>query len=99
DDRHVLAAAVHGRADVIVTYNLGDFPEATLAGYGVEAQHPDGFVMRLIDLDPGAVYAAVKRQRENLRNPPKSAEEVRDVLVQQSLAQTVAHLRGVIELL
>jgi hypothetical protein len=99
DDRHVLAAAIHGRSDVIVTYNLGDFPPATLAGYGVEAQHPDGFVMRLLELDAGAVYAAVKRQRENLRNPPKTAEELLEVLAQQSLAQTVAHLRGVIELL
>ena len=27
DDRHVLAAAIRGRADLIVTYNLKDFPE------------------------------------------------------------------------
>ena len=26
NDRHVLAAAIHGRADFIVTFNLKDFP-------------------------------------------------------------------------
>jgi predicted nucleic acid-binding protein len=36
-DRHVLAAAIRGRADVIVTMNLKDFPAGTLAPYGIEA--------------------------------------------------------------
>lgn len=34
DDRHVVAAAIEGDCDCIVTYNLRDFPEACLkAGY------------------------------------------------------------------
>ena len=37
-DRHVLAAAIHGRADVIVTKNLKHFPAAALTRYGIEAQ-------------------------------------------------------------
>jgi hypothetical protein len=48
-------------------------------------------------LDAGAVYAAVKRQRELLRNPPKSAEELIATLEQQSLTQTTARLRQVID--
>jgi PIN domain len=44
DDRHVLAAAIVGRCDVIVTTNLTDFPQAALALYGIEAQHPDEFL-------------------------------------------------------
>ena len=38
DDRHVLAVAIHGRADVIVTKNLKHFPAAALATFGIEAQ-------------------------------------------------------------
>src|SRR5437660_782706 len=43
DDRHVLAAAIRGRADVIVTMSLRDFPSAAIAPFGIEAQHPDEF--------------------------------------------------------
>ena len=48
-DRHVLAAAIRGGAEVIVTMNLKDFPAKTLAPYGIEAQHPDTFIMYLIE--------------------------------------------------
>jgi hypothetical protein len=99
DDRHVLAAAIRGRADVIVTYNLADFPPDVLARYGIEAQHPDDFIVHLLDLAPGSVCAAVKRQRENLRSPPKSAEELLAIFESQGLPQTVARLREFIDLL
>jgi predicted nucleic acid-binding protein len=38
-DRHVLAAAIRGRADVIVTLNIKDFPESELSKYSISAQH------------------------------------------------------------
>lgn len=99
DDRHVLAAAIRARADVIVTINLGDFPAATLKTYGIEAQHPDDFIVHLLDLAPGTVCTAVKRQRESLRHPPKSADELLAIFEKQGLAQTVARLREFIDLL
>ena len=99
DDRHVLAAAIRGRADVIVTFNLADFPSEALARYGIEAQHPDDFIVHLLELAPGQVCAAVKRQRESLRNPPKSAEELLATFESQGLSQTVARLREFIDLL
>lgn len=37
-DRHVLAAVITTVADVIVTFNLKDFPPTTLSPYGLEAQ-------------------------------------------------------------
>ncbi len=99
DDRHVLAAAIRGRADVIVTYNLRHFPETVLSGYGIEAQHPDEFVTNLIGLDASTVYAAAKKQRARLKNPPKTAEDFLATLEKLSLAQTVAHLRKAVELI
>lgn len=91
-DRHVLAAAIRVGAEVIVTHNLKDFPEA-LARYDIEALHPDDFLVGLFDLSAGAVCAAIKQQRESLRNPPKSVEELLTSLESQGLIQTVAHLR------
>ena len=60
-DRHVLAAAIRGQADVIVTGNLRDFPPDRLAPYALVAQHPDTFVADLFEADPDAVLAAVLR--------------------------------------
>jgi hypothetical protein len=52
DDRHVLAAAITGRCEVIVTHNLRDFPEEVLRPFGIEARHPDGFLLDCLDLAP-----------------------------------------------
>lgn len=43
-DRHVLAAAIRSGTDVIVTFNLKDFPPERLYPYRIEAQHPDEFL-------------------------------------------------------
>lgn len=74
-DRHVLAAAIRGRADVIVTQNLKDFPQEQLDLYEIEAQHPDDFAVSLFDLYPGAVLGAVRDHRAALRRQPRTPEE------------------------
>ncbi|HEV7223838.1 MAG TPA: PIN domain-containing protein [Pirellulales bacterium] len=99
DDRHVLAAAIHADAEVIVTFNVKDFPDGVLADYNIEAIHPDEFLLSLFDAAPGPVCTAVKRQRDGLRNPPKTAGELLTTLESQGLVQTVGRLRQFIELL
>jgi predicted nucleic acid-binding protein len=99
DDRHVLAAAIRGRADVIVTYNLADFPADYLGRYGIEAQHPDEFITHLLSLDEASVIRAVKRLREGLRRPPVSAEDYLATLEHQSLPVTVAWLRPFVDVI
>jgi predicted nucleic acid-binding protein len=99
DDRHVLAAAIRGGADVIVTCNLKDFPADALARFEIEAQHPDDFLIGLIDLAPGLVCRAVQRQRSGLRNPAKTADELLCTLESQGLPQAVARLRQFVDLL
>lgn len=93
NDRHVLAAAIRASADVIVTFNLKDFPPESVAQFGVEAQHPDTFIVHLIDLNAGVVLNVVTRCWRNLKNPPKTAEEYLDTLLRQGLPETVTALR------
>jgi hypothetical protein len=88
DDRHVLAAAIKCNASVIVTFNLRDFPDSVLAPLEIEALHPDDFIADLWDLDHAAVLEAAQRQRASLRNPPHTAREYLDKLLQQELTQT-----------
>ncbi|MCC5987146.1 MAG: PIN domain-containing protein [Pararhodobacter sp.] len=60
-DRHVLAAAISGRAELIVTANLRDFPRRLLAPYGLHARAPDDFAMDLWLAAPAPVEAEVAR--------------------------------------
>ncbi len=58
-DAHVLAAAIDGGAERIVTLNLRDFPARALAPHGRVALSPDDFLMGLWLARPSAVEAAV----------------------------------------
>ena len=93
NDRHVLAAAIRGGAQVIVTMNLRDFPDEVLQQYEMEAQHPDEFILQLIELTPDVVMDAAETHRQSLKNPPKSIEEFLASLEAQGLPKSVAVLR------
>jgi len=93
NDRHVLAAAIQAGAEVIVTFNLKDFPEGKLGEYGIRAIHPDEFLVSLFDISPGAVCGVVRRQRVALKNPPKTSGELLATLESQGLPNIVARLR------
>lgn len=99
DDRHVVAAAIKGQAEVIVTFNLKDFPQDYLSEFDLWAQHPDEFIRDLIDLSPETVLLAAHRCRARLKNPPKSVDDYLDTLLAQQLPLTVAFLRKNKELL
>ena len=92
-DRHVLAAAIVGHVDVLVTKNLKDFPADRLVPFGIEAQHPDVFVLNLLGLHGRAAFAAVAEHRASLRHPAKTVDEYLETLLAQELSQTVDFLR------
>lgn len=93
DDRHVLAAAIRGSAQTIVTSNLRDFPIATLAAHGVEAQHPDDFILERIEEAPALVAQLLMEQAAALKNPPCSIEDVLAALQGAGVVRSVARLR------
>ena len=93
DDRHVVAAAFHGDASVIITFNLRDFPQPTLRRFNLVAVHPDQFVSMLLDIDRDAVLQVLDDQVAALRNPPLLVEDLLDILERASLSSTVQRLR------
>ena len=93
DDRHVLAAAIVGRCDVIVTQNLKDFPDKMLAPYGLEAIHPDEFLTNHLALFPGLFCSAVRKVRARLKAPAYTADEYLATLTRQGLVGTSADLK------
>ena len=92
DDRHVLAAAIKSCSDVIVTYNLKDFPESTVLSYNLNVWHPDQFLSYLLLEDQSGFLRAVKKQRSNLSQPPVSSSDLLAMLGRLSLRKTVKQL-------
>lgn len=92
DDRHVLAAAIHCGAQVIVTANLRDFPKATLALYDIEARHPNAFILGLLTESPDEVLGTMRRLRRGLSKPPMTAEELLAVMARQGLSESAGAL-------
>ena len=93
DDRHVVAAAIKGQAEGIITFNLKDFPEENLSPLGLTAIHPDEFLTDMFELDPSKAILAAQRQRRSLRNPPMTVETYLDALQRQKLPMFVSKLR------
>lgn len=61
NDVHVLAVAVAGHADCIVTFNAKDFPRHVLAEEGIARRDPDGLLWELWSHHPEEVAAVVAR--------------------------------------
>ncbi|KFI33446.1 hypothetical protein CG51_14255 [Haematobacter missouriensis] len=61
DDIHVLAAAKAGKAQVILTQNLKDFPRRELEIHLLRAEAPDDFLMDLWLRHPAEVERAVRK--------------------------------------
>ena len=97
DDRHVLAAAIHAEAEIIVTFNTKDFPKRVLAPYSIETRTPDAFVLRLLDAHPIQVVEALHIDRASKKRHRRSAEEYLEALVAQKLPRTSAALRHHLE--
>jgi len=92
NDRHVVAAAIHARADGIVTFNLDDFSDEALSVYNMESIHPDDFILAQTDLNEAAVVMAAQKVRARLKAPPVTVFEYLNNLHLQQLPKTVAWL-------
>jgi predicted nucleic acid-binding protein len=80
DDRHVVATAIRAGAHAIVTANVTDFPAAALGPLGLEAVHPDDFLLDQLDLSPPTILQVIREQAEHTRRPPLTPPELATVL-------------------
>jgi predicted nucleic acid-binding protein len=92
-DRHVLAAAVAADSELVVTFNLDDFPPEACEPVGVEAVHPDDFLLDLHDLAPEAVRAALEQQASDL-HPAWPLEQLLEALATAGVPRFVATVRS-----
>jgi predicted nucleic acid-binding protein len=69
-DRHVLAAAIRGDAQVLVTFDLDDFPEDSVQAHDLSVVSPDAFLLDQLDLYPAKVGRALAGQMTEATRPP-----------------------------
>jgi hypothetical protein len=88
-----LAAALHARAELIITVNLKDFPTTALTPHSIVATHPDAFVDDLFDLDEHKAIGAIGKMRSRLRAPSLSPADFIDSISQVGMPLTASRLR------
>jgi hypothetical protein len=93
NDRHILAAAIAGKATVIVTLNKKDFPKDYIQQFELIIQDPDTFIQGIIAKNQDKAITALKAQVARLKNPPQSIEEVLNTLEKNGLNETVTAFR------
>jgi len=69
-DRHVLAAAVAARCEVVVTFNVKDFPPESTDPHQISVVTPDTFLLDQLDLHPPMVRRALLGQVTEANRPP-----------------------------
>ena len=87
-DRHVLAAAILGRAESIVTWNRRHFLPAAERQFGVAVVTPDTFLCQLWEDHPSILRTILIAQGAALR-PPSALAVVLDALRRSSLHRFV----------
>ena len=84
-DTHVLAAAIAGSADAILTLNATDFPRGTLADEGLSRADPDAFLLGHLQATPEAVRAACDSVLAEARRLSGEAWQMRALLKKAKL--------------
>ncbi len=95
-DRHILAAAIVGQSQVIITKNLKDFPANYLEKYHIQAKGPDDFLLDTIDLNPPLAIAAFKNMVLRRKNPNQDEFQVLDALTRAGYGETAKELHALI---
>lgn len=88
DDRHVLAAALHSGADVLLTFNLKDFPAASVPGEVLLVTHPDSWLVDVMAQDGELTLTVVRELLAALRSPSLKVADLAEALDRLTLTRT-----------
>lgn len=93
-DTHVLAAAIAGSADAIVTMNAKDFPRHILAEEGLERVDPDTLLRGEWERAPEVVAAVAEAVRQEAERLSGEAWDMRRLLKKARLPRLAKALSG-----
>lgn len=87
DDNHILAAAISTQSEIILTFNLKDFPSRILNKYQIKAQHPDDWLSKFYQSNPSDLLSSLEKCRTRLRSPALNIREYKSELKKCSLSR------------
>lgn len=58
-DRHVLAAAIRGGCQLIITFNIKHFPPESLTQWSMQVSHPQDYLLILYEMEPKQVVGCL----------------------------------------
>ncbi len=79
-DIHVLAAAIAGHADLIITQNAKDFPRNILAEEGLKRLASDEFLCQFFQTNPKAVIQVAENTRQEAERLSGEEWEIRALM-------------------
>jgi len=94
NDIHVLAVAIAGNADAIVTVNARDFPKGSLRDEGLDRLDPDALLHGFWVDHPGAVALAVEKVRRKAEELSGADQPIRPLLKKARLPRLGKALAG-----
>ncbi len=86
EDRHVRAGAIAARCQVLVTYNVKDFPEESTRAHDIDVVPPDQFLLDQLELHPRWVIRSLLGKARDSRRPPLSPAGLLDALDRSGLS-------------
>ena len=97
DDRHVLAAAIHGECDLLVTENTRDFPDKSVEDADLRVITVDDALTSLAEEQREDIKEIVATQIAALRRPPSTVEAFIDRLAARApnAAMTIGSALGI----
>jgi predicted nucleic acid-binding protein len=87
EDRHVLAAAINGQADLIITQNIKDFPYRILSEFNVKVQIPDKFFVEVFNDNPILINKITRKLFDEISEKNPKIKELKKLLKKAGLTR------------